>query len=377
MRSRTKRPTPISNPLHRLARTAGVALLLILSAAPGFAQGTAFTYQGQLQQDGSPAQGPYDLLFRLFDSQTDGSQLGSSTCADGIPVSAGTFTVTLDFGQQFAAPTTRYLEISVRAHSGTGCGDPTGFVPLNPRQPITPTPVALHAQSAFALDAADGSPQNAVIVDADGKVGIGTTVPQAKVHIAGSSEGVRVEGSAIGASNTAYITFADAGGTLIGYVGDGSTGDNAIYLSSYNGDVHLYTLFGAALTAKSNGNVGIGTTTPNAKLDVRGDIRLGSTGQYYAAKSNRNDHMLRGTVNTNGTIGSGTGFSVSHTAGSGIYVINWSTPWATAPTLVASSIAVARKAHVIQSQTTFTTVGSSNETNTPMDGGFTFIAMGE
>jgi hypothetical protein len=43
--------------------------------------------------------------------------------------------------------------------------------------------------------------------------------------------------------------------------------------------VILYTQVGAAVTAKPNGNVGIGTGSPAARLDVRGDIRLGSTGQ--------------------------------------------------------------------------------------------------
>src|SRR4051812_39169417 len=41
---------------------------VLLSAIPVFAQGTAFTYQGQLNNNGTPAQGIYDLRFTVYDS---------------------------------------------------------------------------------------------------------------------------------------------------------------------------------------------------------------------------------------------------------------------------------------------------------------------
>src|SRR5256885_106057 len=40
--------------------------------------GSGFTYQGQLKQAGSPANGQYDLQFTLFDSASDGNQVGST-----------------------------------------------------------------------------------------------------------------------------------------------------------------------------------------------------------------------------------------------------------------------------------------------------------
>ena len=45
-----------------------LALLLDLGAR---AQGTAFTYQGRLQDTGEPANGTYDLRFTLFDAPID------------------------------------------------------------------------------------------------------------------------------------------------------------------------------------------------------------------------------------------------------------------------------------------------------------------
>jgi hypothetical protein len=43
-----------------------------------------------------------------------------------------------------------------------------------------------------------------------------------------------------------------------------------MYVTSYANDIHLYTTVGAALTAKSSGNIGIGITTPASALHVNG-----------------------------------------------------------------------------------------------------------
>ena len=40
------------------------------------AQGTAFTYQGRLADNGNPATGTYELRFAIFDGPTSGSQIG-------------------------------------------------------------------------------------------------------------------------------------------------------------------------------------------------------------------------------------------------------------------------------------------------------------
>ncbi len=55
----------------KLTFFAGLAILFC--SLSGFGQTTAFTYQGRLQTNGVPAEGPYDLRFTLHDAATLGS----------------------------------------------------------------------------------------------------------------------------------------------------------------------------------------------------------------------------------------------------------------------------------------------------------------
>ncbi len=87
------------------------------------------------------------------------------------------------------------------------------------------------------------------------RVGIGTSAPGAKLHINGAEEGVRIQGPGAGIANVAYTSFVDATGANIGYVGDGSTTDEDLYLTSYGASVHIYTPVGPALTATATGNI--------------------------------------------------------------------------------------------------------------------------
>jgi hypothetical protein len=50
-----------------------VCSLVLLFAGVAQAQTTAFTYQGKLTDAGNPANGNYDLQFKLFDTPTVGT----------------------------------------------------------------------------------------------------------------------------------------------------------------------------------------------------------------------------------------------------------------------------------------------------------------
>lgn len=113
--------------------------------------GTAWTYQGQLKNGGNPANGPYDMHFRLYDAPTGGTQLGPIICYNNLSVADGLFTATLDFGDQFSGQE-RFLEIAVRVDAGQNCANTSGFTILSPRQKLTAAPNALNADKLDGLD---------------------------------------------------------------------------------------------------------------------------------------------------------------------------------------------------------------------------------
>lgn len=105
-----------------------------------FAQGTAFTYQGRLNNAGSPANGSYDLTFTLFAASSGGTASGGPVTNAATAVTNGLFIATVDFGNIFIG-SSNWLEIAVRSN-GVGA-----FTTLSPRNQVTPTPYAISAES--------------------------------------------------------------------------------------------------------------------------------------------------------------------------------------------------------------------------------------
>jgi hypothetical protein len=124
-----------------LAIVAGAIFTLNFSLVPTFAQGTAFTYQGRLNDGASGANGTYDVRFAIYDALTLGTPQGPILTNTATAVSNGLFTAVLDFGNQFPGAA-RWLELGVRTN-GNG-----SFSTLTPRQPLTPAPYAMYAAGA-------------------------------------------------------------------------------------------------------------------------------------------------------------------------------------------------------------------------------------
>ena len=120
------------------------ALALLAGANRAAAQGTAFTYQGQLMESGDAANGAYDLRFYLYNASSNGSIVAGPLTNSATAVSNGLFTVTLDFGDVFEG-TNFWLHIGVRTN-GTA-----NFTALDPRQQLTPTPYAIFANTSSNL----------------------------------------------------------------------------------------------------------------------------------------------------------------------------------------------------------------------------------
>ena len=128
-----------------------IALLAVFGAQSVFAQTTAFTYQGKLNDGGNPANAGYDMQFRLFDmaGAGQGTQQGATITNPTVVVTNGNFAVSLDFGSAvFASGADRFLEISLRPAGTTG-----GYTSLAPRQKLTSSPYSVRSVNANSADA--------------------------------------------------------------------------------------------------------------------------------------------------------------------------------------------------------------------------------
>jgi len=120
-------------------------LLLLAGAASLRAQGTAFMYQGRLNDGGSPATGNYDFTFSLYPTNQTGSLAAVPVTNSAVVVASGLFTTTLDFGPGIFRGPNYWLQIAVRTNGAVT------FTNLTPRQPLLPVPYAIFANSASNL----------------------------------------------------------------------------------------------------------------------------------------------------------------------------------------------------------------------------------
>ena len=132
--------------ISRFAQLFVLTAFLALAANVARAQTGMITYQGRLSDNGTAANGTYDLQFKLYDALTLGNLQGSpnTITKTGVNVTNGIFTVQLDFGAGGFPGADRYLEISVQHNGG-------GYTTLLPRQQLTSTPYAIHSLAAANL----------------------------------------------------------------------------------------------------------------------------------------------------------------------------------------------------------------------------------
>lgn len=109
-----------------------------LAGPSGTPVGTALAYQGQLKQNGNPANGNFDFQFILYDAASGGSQQGATLQLSNIAVSNGLFNVQLDFGQAVFNGDARFLEVGVKS-----AGSTETYTVLNPRTMLSAVPYAL------------------------------------------------------------------------------------------------------------------------------------------------------------------------------------------------------------------------------------------
>jgi hypothetical protein len=125
----------------RLLAALALVLTLGFPSETSFAQGTAFTYQGKLDSNGTPYTGSAEFQPTLWTAQSGGSQVAANTPASVVlNVTNGLFVLPLDFGANFAGAD-RWLQLDVRTALGS-------FNTLTPRQQLTPSPYAMYSANA-------------------------------------------------------------------------------------------------------------------------------------------------------------------------------------------------------------------------------------
>lgn len=261
--------------------------------------GQTFGIQGVLrdQLGDLVADGNYDLTFRLYETETGGSAIWTETISS-VPVLHGVFSDDLGDISSFSSISfdrTYWLGISINGGSE-----------MTPRSKFTNSPYTM------AVIGADN------LFPSSGNVGIGTKTPHNAVTVTRSGA-AHVTLNSDGDDDNG-LTFLDQGSTKWDITHDQS--DNTLYVKDDSGNT--------ALAVTSNGDVGIGTTSPESRLHVQGspgDVNLIVDGQI---RSNNNDGGLetgaaglvggletnklgianggdwRVTVDTNGKVGIGT-----------------------------------------------------------------------
>ena len=372
------------------------------------------TYQGYLTDANGSALGTnapknYDVVFRIYDSQSGGSELWAEQ--QTVTVDTGYFSVLLGEGSTYQSEphplllsglftnntaSDRYIEMLVK---GIGAGSPPADVTLLPRLRLLTSPYAFLARNAVNATSAAGlvnSFNNPVVtITTNSYVGINKASPATPLDVNGTATATAFIGNGanltgLNATNITSGTLSDARlssnvpllngnpiftGTpsFTGKAGFGTTnpgvqldvagavratnlwlGGDYLYggytvlsagvSATYGGYSYLQsvqssgTSYGTLALNASGGNVGIGTTNPTAKLDVNGSIQMGTTNKVSAVGGEENLKIIRGTINSDGTLRFGAGFTSAYNNGDKSYSITFNTPFSGTPSVTGSPV---------------------------------------
>ncbi len=314
-----------------LAALVTATLAVVAAAQP---VGTAFTYSGELTQNGSPVNGNADFLFTLYDAPVGGNQIGVTQSLPNRALAGGRFTVDLDFGAGAFVGQGRWLEIAVRAPAGSG-----SYFTLSPRQPISPAPYALFAlagnegpqgpagpqgpqgpagpqgppgqtgaqgpagpQGPIGPEGPQGPPgprgdigpagppgaspftlNGSHAVYTQGNLGVGTVSPQAEVHIRGYTPLGRMIITPSISDASSQILLAENTSASLGAIVRYDGADNYLKFLGLNSDGETPP---SLIVHRSTGNVGIQRATATAALHVGGDIIAEGTTGFRASNPN-------------------------------------------------------------------------------------------
>jgi len=303
--------------VKRFTLIAGLVLLVFLVSLSLAEIPRLINYQGMLTTPaGNPVtDGQYNLTFKIYGSESGDDSLWWEHHS-GVQVTDGLFNVILgsisSISSSVFQDSLRYLGIQVETD-----------LELTPRIRLTSVSYAYRSLVADSAVVAVSAPTGGgwidegtavrLVTDTD-KVGIGTSTPGAQLEVSSTGE------------VDMWLNRGDKSWAAVLDFRRGGSHDWAILTPS--GDTSLLILnqnFDVVQSFLQNGNVGIGTASPNAKLDVSGHI---NTADSYLITGNRvltapgNDNTFvginSGTANTgnkNTFLGESAGFL--NTSGSG------------------------------------------------------------
>jgi hypothetical protein len=266
-----------------------------LADSPVTTVSTGITYQGRLKNGGTPANGQFDLVFKLYDALSAGNQVGSPITVTNQTVTEGLFTVQLDFGSSVFWGEARWLEIAARASGGGS------YATLSPRQPLTAAPYALSLKPGAVITTTVGS--NPALSAFNFSTGTG---------LSGSSDNGRgVYGFSdtawgiYGFTNTGYGVYGYGGtASSVGVYGTSNSGKGVQGFSSTNNGVYGTSSSNHALYGQTSGSAvyaGVyGNSTTTNGNGVIGEANIGSAAYGVWGKST-------------------TGYGVYGTGGTGVY----------------------------------------------------------